>query len=330
MQTLPGKVSVTGCSVPSSMPAVRARSVSGFVSLVSTVRSALTQVSVGLHVGHIGGRHSMSVMQNTLAVPLQWGWNGTLTGSPACPRTTTHAPLAVAAQSSCDMQSWVGASAQCGLTWQTPPPRQSKQVPFGQSGRVGQGSPAWMPPMHVEPIEHELPVQSSFMMHMRPVTPGAGLKRQNPKPGSRLGVGTIGERLVISSVMVSRRMRSTGSTLITVIVQTRGSPTLAMGMGTHGVHSPPGHWSADVHGVPPLGPPTQMAAVHTPVSHSLGLFGSQGMPAVVLPPTQTVCSPPPGQSAAVLQASPALMPGQPNVVPWRQANRVALTQVFWI
>ncbi|TMB46838.1 MAG: hypothetical protein E6J55_01270 [Deltaproteobacteria bacterium] len=187
-----------------------------------------------------------------------------------------------------------------------------------------------MPPSHVEPIEHELPGHWSFIVHMRPAMPGVALGRQNPKPGSRLGVGTIGERLVISSVMVSRRMRSTGSTLITVIVQTRGSPTLAMGMGTHGVHSPPGHWSADVHGVPPLGPPTQMAAVHTPVSHSLGLFGSQGMPAVVLPPTQTVCSPPPGQSAAVLQASPALMPGQPNVVPWRQANRVALTQVFWI
>src|SRR5439155_1040886 len=200
MQTLPGKVSVTGCSVPSSMPLVRARSVSGLVSLASTVRSALTQVSLGPHVGHIGGRHSMSVMQNTLAVPLQWGWNGTLTGSPACPRTTTHAPLAVAAQSSCDMQSWVGASAQCGLTWQTPPPRQSKQVPFGQSGRVGQGSPAWMQPMPVEPTDHELPAQSSFMMHMRPVMPGAGLKRQNPKPGSRLAVGTIGERLEISSV----------------------------------------------------------------------------------------------------------------------------------
>src|SRR5205823_226747 len=192
MQTLPGKVSVTGWSVPSSLPLIRARSVSGLVSLASTVRSALRQVSLGPHVGHIGGRHSMSVMQNTLAVPLQWGWNGTLTGSPACPRTTTHAPLAVAAQSSCDMQSWVGASAQCGLTWQTPPPRQSKQVPFGQSARVGHGSPAWMPPMHVEPVEHELPVQSSFMMHMWPVTPGAGLKRQNPKPGSRLAVGEIG------------------------------------------------------------------------------------------------------------------------------------------
>src|SRR5438046_2597544 len=236
MQTLPGKVSVTGCSVPSSLPLIRARSVSGLVSLASTVRSALTQVSLGPHVGHIGGRHSMSVMQNTLAVPLQWGWNGTLTGSPACPRTTTHAPLAVAAQSSCDMQSCVGASSQCGLTWQTPPPRQSKQLPFGQSARVGHGSPAWMPPMHVEPVEHELPVQSSFMMHMRPVIPGVGLKRQNPKPGSKLAVGTIGDRLEISSVMVLRRMRSTGSTLVTVIVQAIGSPTLAMGMGTQGVH----------------------------------------------------------------------------------------------
>src|SRR5438093_4807860 len=116
MQTLPGKVSVTGCNVPSSMPLVRARSVSGLVSLASTVRSWVTQVSVGPHVGHIGGRHSMSVMQNTLAVALQWGCKGTLTASPACPRTTAHAPLVVAAQSSCDMQSWVGASAQCGLT----------------------------------------------------------------------------------------------------------------------------------------------------------------------------------------------------------------------
>src|SRR5205809_785806 len=107
MQTLPGKVSATGCSVPSSMPLARARSVSGLVSLASTVRSWLTQVSVGPHVGHIGGRHSMSVMQNTLAVVLQCGWNGTLTASLACPRTTTHAPLA-GAQSSCDMQSWVG------------------------------------------------------------------------------------------------------------------------------------------------------------------------------------------------------------------------------
>src|SRR5204862_640107 len=115
MQTLPGKVSVTGCNVPSSRPLVRARSVSGLVSLASTVKSALTPVSVGPHVGHIVGRHSMSVMQNTLAVALQWGCKGTLTASPACPRTTAHAPLVVAAQSSCDMQSWVGASAQCGL-----------------------------------------------------------------------------------------------------------------------------------------------------------------------------------------------------------------------
>src|SRR5436309_13001268 len=97
MQTLPGKVSATGCNVPSSLPLVRARSVSGLVSLASTVKSALTQVSLGPHVGHIGGRHSMSVMQNTLAVALQCGWNGTLTGSPAVPRTTTHAALAVAA-----------------------------------------------------------------------------------------------------------------------------------------------------------------------------------------------------------------------------------------
>src|SRR5437667_153958 len=305
MQTLPGKVSVTGCSVPSSLPLIRARSVSGLVSLASTVRSALTQVSLGPHVGHIGGRHSMSVMQNTLAVPLQWGWNGTLTGSPACPRTTTHAPLAVAAQSSCDMQSWVGASAQCGLTWQMPPPRQSKQVPFGQSGRVGQGSPAWMPPMQVEPIEHELPAQSSFMMHMRPVTPGAGLKRQNPKPGSRLAVGTIGERLEISSVTVSRRMRSTGSTLVTVIVQATGSPKLAMGMGTQDVHSPPGHWSADVHRSPPLGPPTQMVAVQMPFGTPGGLSQSRslahasvpfGPPPAFGPPRQTVRG---GQSTAV-------------------------------
>jgi len=305
MQTLPGKVSATGCNVPSSLPLVRARSVSGLVSLASTVRSALTQVSLGPHVGHIGGRHSMSVMQNTLAVPLQWGWNGTLTGSPACPRTTTHAPLAVAAQSSCDMQSWVGASAQCGLTWQTPPPRQSKQVPFGQSARVGHGSPAWMPPMHVEPVEHELPVQSSFMMHMRPVTPGAGLKRQNPKPGSRLAVGTIGERLEISSVTVSRRMRSTGSTLVTVIVQATGSPKLAMGMGTQDVHSPPGHWSADVHRSPPLGPPTQMVAVQMPFGTPGGLSQSRslahasvpfGPPPAFGPPRQTVRG---GQPAAL-------------------------------
>src|SRR5439155_25954628 len=59
MQTLPGKVSATGCNVPSSLPLVRARSVSVLVSLTSTVKSALTQVSVGPHVGHIGGRHSM-------------------------------------------------------------------------------------------------------------------------------------------------------------------------------------------------------------------------------------------------------------------------------
>src|SRR5439155_1422117 len=274
MQTLPGKVSVTGCSVPSSMPLVRARSVSGLVSVASTVRSAVTHVSVGLHGVHTGGRQSVFVMQNTLAVALQWGWNGTLTGSPACPRTTTHGPLA-GAQSSCDMQSWFGARSQCGLTWQTPPPRQSKQLPFGQSARVGHGSPAWMPPMHVEPVEHELPVQSSFMMHMRPVIPGVGLKRQNPKPGSKLAVGTIGDRLEISSVMVLRRMRSTGSTLVTVIVQAIGSPTLAMGMGTQGVHDPPGHWSADVHRSPPLGPPTQMVAVQMPFGTPAGLSQSR-------------------------------------------------------
>src|SRR5438876_10701795 len=98
--------------------------------------------------------------------------------------------------------------------------------------------------MHVEPIEHELPVQSSFMMHMRPVMPGAGLKRQNPKPGSKLAVATIGERLEISSVTVSRRMRSTGSTLVTLIVQAIGSLTLAMGMGKQDEHYPPGHGSS--------------------------------------------------------------------------------------
>src|SRR5207244_1551303 len=148
--------------------------------------------------------------------------------------------------------------------WQTPPPAQLKQVPSGQSARVGQGSPASVPPMHVEPIEHELPVQASFRMHMRRVRPGDGLKRQNPKPGSKLAVATIGERLEISSVMVLRRMRSTGSTLLTVIVQAIGSPTLAMGMGTQDVHSPPGHWSAVAHRSPPLGPPTQMVAVQMP------------------------------------------------------------------
>src|SRR5207237_1078449 len=81
MQTLPGKVSGTGRSVPSSMPAARARSVSGLVSLASTVRSGPTQVSLGAQVTHIGGRHSASVMQNSLAVALQCGWNGTLTAS---------------------------------------------------------------------------------------------------------------------------------------------------------------------------------------------------------------------------------------------------------
>jgi len=334
MQTLPGKVSVTGCSVPSSMPLVRARSVSGLVSVASTVRSAVTHVSVGLHVVHTGGRQSVFVMQNTLAVALQWGWNGTLTGSPACPRTTTHGPLA-GAQSSCDMQSWFGARSQCGLTWQTPPPRQSKQLPFGQSARVGHGSPAWMPPMHVEPVEHELPVQSSFMMHMRPVIPGVGLKRQNPKPGSKLAVGTIGDRLEISSVMVLRRMRSTGSTLVTVIVQAIGSPTLAMGMGTQGVHDPPGHWSADVHRSPPLGPPTQMVAVQMPFGTPAGLSQSRSdahaTPAFG-PPMQTAWTPPPGswQSAAVWQVAPALTPGQPAVVPWRHARRAAFTQLFSI
>src|SRR5881296_1440093 len=335
MQTLPGKVSATGCSVPSSMPAARARSVSGLVSLASTVRSALTHVSVGLHVGHIGGWHSTSVMQNTLAVALQWGWNGTLTASLACPRTTTHAPLVVAAQSSCDMQSWVGASAQWGLTWQTPPPAQSKQVPLGQSARVGHGSPGSVPPMHVEPMEHELPVQSSFMMHMRPVMPGVGLKRQNPKPGSKLAVATIGERLEISSVTVSRRMRSTGSTLVTVIVQAIGSPTLAMGMGTQDVHSPPGHWSGVVHRSPPLGPPTQMVAVQMPFGTPAGLSQSRSdahaTPAFG-PPMQTASTPPPGswQSAAVWQVAPALTPGQPAVVPWRHARRAAFTQLFSI
>src|SRR5438067_5267407 len=304
MQTLPGKVSATGCSVPSSMPLARARSVSGLVSLASTVRSWLTQVSVGPHVGHIGGRHSMSVMQNTLAVVLQCGWNGTLTASLACPRTTTHAPLA-GAQSSCDMQSRVGASSQCGLTWQTPPPAQLKQVPSGQSARVGNGSHAWVPPMTVEPIEHELPVQSSFMMHMRPVMPGDGLKRQNPKPGSKLAVATIGVRLEISSVMVFRRMRSTGSTLLTVIVQAIGSPTLAMAMGTQDVQSPPGHWSAVVHRSPPLGPPTQRVAVQMPFGTVGGLSQSRsdahasapfGPPPAFGPPRQTVRG---GQSAAV-------------------------------
>ena len=98
-----------------------------------------------------------------------------------------------------------------------------------------------MPPRQVEPVEQELPVQSSFMMHMRPVTPGVALKRQNPKPGSKFAVGTTGERLLISSVMILRRMRSTGSTLVTVIVQATGSPALAIGTGMQGVHRPPGH-----------------------------------------------------------------------------------------
>src|SRR2546430_3459661 len=146
-------------------------------------------------------------------------------------------------------------------------------------------------PMHVEPVEHELPVQSSFMMHMRPVTPGAGLKRQNPKPGSRLAVGTIGERLEISSVTVSRRMRSTGSTLVTVIVQATGSPKLAMGMGTQDVHSPPGDWSADVHRSPPLGPPTQMVAVQMPFGTPGGLSQSRSLAHASVPfgPPPAVC-----------------------------------------
>jgi len=159
--------------------------------------------------------------------------------------------------------------------------------------------------MHVEPIEHELPVQSSFMMHMRPVMPGAGLKRQNPKPGSKLAVATIGERLEISSVTVSRRMRSTGSTLVTVIVQAIGSPTLAMGMGTQDVHSPPGHWSAVVHRSPPLGPPTQRVAVQMPFGTPGGLSQSRslahasvpfGPPPAFGPPRQTVRG---GQPAAL-------------------------------
>src|SRR5438093_461851 len=179
-------------------------------------------------------------------------------------------------------------------------------VPSSMPGvRVGQGSPASVPPMHVEPIEHELPVQSSFMMHMRPVMPGAGLKRQNPKPGSKLAVATIGERLEISSVTVSRRMRSTGSTLVTVIVQAIGSPTLATGMGTQDVHSPPGHWSAVVHRSPPLGPPTQRVAVQMPFGTPTGLSQSRslaqdsaplGPPPALGPPRQTVRG---GQSAAV-------------------------------
>src|SRR5438093_63255 len=74
MQTLPGKVSGTGRSVPSSMPAVRARSVSGLVSLASTVRSGPTQVSLGAQIVHIGGRHSASVMQNSLAGSRPGAW----------------------------------------------------------------------------------------------------------------------------------------------------------------------------------------------------------------------------------------------------------------
>src|SRR5207253_6670085 len=184
-------------------------------------------------------------------------------------------------------------------------PAQVQQVASGQSARVGQGSPASVPTMHVEPVEHELPVQSSFMMHMRPVIPGVGLKRQNPKPGSKLAVGTIGERLEISSVMVLRRMRSTGSTLLTVIVQAIGSPTLAMGMGTQDVHSPPGHWSAVAHRSPPLGPPTQMVAVQMPFGTPGGLSQSRslaqdsaplGPPPAFGPPRQTVRG---GQSAAL-------------------------------
>src|SRR5947208_2722858 len=53
MQTLPGKVSATGCNVPSSLPLVRARSVSGLVSLASTVKSALTAGSGGPTTGPI-------------------------------------------------------------------------------------------------------------------------------------------------------------------------------------------------------------------------------------------------------------------------------------
>src|SRR3989442_14640281 len=131
------------------------------------------------------------------------------------------------------MQSLFGSRSQCGLTRQTPP-RQSKQVPSGQSLRVGHGRPASMPPSHVEPIEHELTGHWSFIVHMRPAMPGVALGRQNPKPGSRVGVGTIGERLVTSSVLVSMIRRSNGFTLIHLIVPTKDSPTLAMGMGTHG------------------------------------------------------------------------------------------------
>src|SRR5205814_8820521 len=156
----------------------------------------------------------------------------------------------------------------------------------------------------------------------------------NPKPGSRLAVGTIGERLEISSVTVSRRMRSTGSTLVTVIVQATGSPKWAMGMGTQDVHSPPGHWSADVHRSPPLGPPTQMVAVQMPFGTPGGLSQSRslahasvpfGPPPAFGPPRQTVRG---GQPAALRQVTPALTPGQPGVVPCRHARRAAVTQRF--
>src|SRR2546427_62988 len=110
-----------GSTVPSSMPFARARSVSGLVSVASTVRSMLVHVSVAPHVLQIGGRHWASIVQKTLAVALQCGWNGTLSllaasgsvGSDA-PRTTTHAPLGVFGQWSCATQSGEGGSSQSG------------------------------------------------------------------------------------------------------------------------------------------------------------------------------------------------------------------------